>query len=108
NVFLNGTINDISERKHMERIIEAREREYRTLVDHSPEMIIRYDCNCRRIFINREYERISGLSQAEALGKTLKKSWVPHNITSDEYIAQLKEVMQTGKPTNIIIEWIGR
>lgn len=108
NVYLNGIINDITDRKQMERMLEAREREYRTLVDHSPEMIIRYDRDCRRIFINREYERLSGLTQTEALGKTLKKSWIPHNISSDEYIAQLKEVMQTGKATNIILEWIGR
>lgn len=108
NVYLNGIISDITERKRIERMLEAREREYRTLVDHSPEMIIRYNRACKRIFVNREYERLSGLTQTQALSKSLKKSWIPHNMSSEEYIANLKKVMSTGKATNIILEWFGR
>ena len=40
---------DVTERKHVETILAEREREFRTLVEHSPDIIIRYGRDLRRI-----------------------------------------------------------
>ncbi|HCE09122.1 MAG TPA: GGDEF domain-containing protein, partial [Oxalobacteraceae bacterium] len=96
---------DVSELKRAGRRIQVSEHEFRTLIEHSPAMIIRYDCECRRVFINPAYEKASGFTHAEALCKALSDSWVPENITSEAYEVLLQQVMDSGLPTNVILEW---
>lgn len=98
---------DVSELKRAGLKIQASEQEFRTLVENSPNMTVRYDRECRRVFVNPAYEKVTGVSKAEALGGALLDSWVPENISSEAYKALLQKVMASGEPTNIILEWMG-
>ncbi len=61
---------DITERKRMEIELATREREFRSLAENSPDAIFRYDRECRRIYVNRTVERVSGKSREELLGRS--------------------------------------
>ncbi|MDP3744216.1 MAG: PAS domain-containing protein, partial [Methylotenera sp.] len=96
---------DVSELKRAGLKTQASEQEFRTLVEHSPNMTVRYNRECRRVFVNPAYEKATGFNTIEALGGELLDSWVPENISSEAYKALLQQVMESGEPTNIILEW---
>ncbi len=52
--------HDITERKRIQQDIIAREIDFRTLVENSADPILRYDRDCRRVYVNPEIHRISG------------------------------------------------
>lgn len=90
---------DYTEQKRLELELMRHEREFRTLAEHSPEMIVRYDCDCRCIYVNPAYERHTGISSSAP-----DAIWRPM-LPREEYIAWLKRVMQTGASDHILLEW---
>lgn len=99
---------DVSEIKRATIRMLASEQEYRTLVEHSPEMVIRYDDTCRIQFVNSAFEETWGISRAQAQTGSHEEHWPAQNISSADYIEQLKAVMRSGEPSNILLEWTAR
>lgn len=66
------------------------------LADEIPEIIIRYDLECRRVYVNRAYERATGHQAADVIGTTLDTGWVA-DTPMNEYLANLKHVLRTGE-----------
>jgi PAS domain S-box-containing protein len=92
------------ERKQIEEQLQSRESEFRTLAENSPEMIARYDRDCRCIYVNPAYSYQTGISQETAWHKTPCEVW-NQLIPCEEYMDRLMRVMKTGKPDRILIEW---
>ncbi len=73
---------DITARKQMEQALVLREQEYRTLLENIPDLIVRYDLDLRRIYVNPAWEKASGLSAGDVINKPAAPmistiSWVP-------------------------------
>lgn len=64
------TFTDITERKKAERSLFESQQVFRTLVENSPDIIARYDRNCKRIYVNPVYLKISKINQNELLTTT--------------------------------------
>jgi PAS domain S-box-containing protein len=96
--------HDITDTKHMEALLRKSEREFRTLAENSPDMIVRYDLDCRRIYLNPAYEHYTGIRLEDARNKTPNDVWTPL-MAREEYTARLQEIMRTGKPDQILLEW---
>lgn len=96
--------HDISGIKRMEAMLRKSELEFRTLAENSPNMIVRYDHDCRRVFINPAYERYTGIPLVQALNKTPEDIWKPL-MPREEYRARLQHVMATGQADSILLEW---
>lgn len=103
--YLMALVRDITKRKEMEDQLRASELKFRTLVENSPDGIIRYDINCRRTYINPGCDRTLFQSADYALDKTLAEFWGGSNITASEYKARLKRVMETGQPDEMTVVW---
>jgi diguanylate cyclase (GGDEF)-like protein/PAS domain S-box-containing protein len=72
------TVHDITERKMQETTIIAREREFRTLTENSPDIIIRYDLTGKRIYVNPSAEYVFGCNASEIIGtKFFENSPIP-------------------------------
>lgn len=69
-------------------------------------MIVRYDYDCRRVYINPAYEWQTGIPIKDAWNKTPDDAWKP-NMPPHEYVARIKQVMDTGVPDHILLEWQG-
>ncbi len=96
---------DITERKQAERALAEREREFRTLAENTSNLIIRYDCDGRRIYVNPAYERaIDATAPRTARNLTPEQIWLPTNITADEYMAVLRRIRQTGEREELVVE----
>jgi PAS domain S-box-containing protein len=65
-----ANIRDISEQKEIEDALKTSEEAFRAMVENSPDVIMRYDLNCRRTYINPLGLILMGKPQDELLGKT--------------------------------------
>jgi len=98
---------DYTEQKRLEQELVCREREFRTLAENSPDVIVRYDRDCRHIYINPAYEHQTGIPLETAWNKTPNEVWKAL-MPCEEFITRLKRVMESGEPDRILLEWHGR
>ena len=103
--YLIGVIRNITERKLAEEALAAREQAFRTLAENSPDVIVRYDRECRRIYVNPAFERINRLSSEEVLGKSPVELSTELALMAVTFTQRLKEVMETGMATQIDLNW---
>nr|WP_298142751.1 GGDEF and EAL domain-containing protein [uncultured Pseudomonas sp.] len=59
---------DITELRRTEQDLRIREQEFRTLAENSPDVVVRYDLEGRRLYVNPAYERLFGLTAEEVVG----------------------------------------
>jgi diguanylate cyclase (GGDEF)-like protein/PAS domain S-box-containing protein len=55
--------------KRMESELAARAREFHTLVDHLPDVVVRYDLQLRRTYVNAAFHAVHGTTDEAVLGK---------------------------------------
>jgi len=68
---------DIGERKRLEEKanarleseLAARAREFHTLVEHLPDVVVRYDLQLRRTYVNSAFHAVHGTTDEDVLGK---------------------------------------
>ena len=101
-----GISRNISERKEMETRLLTSERQFRSLAENSLNLIIRYDLNCQRTYVNPAFERETGIPAAEALHCPLEASWHGGDITAAEHKALLRQVIASGEPLNTVQQWL--
>ncbi|WP_260954625.1 PAS domain S-box protein [Pseudomonas citri] len=99
-----GISRDISERKHMENRLLTSEQQFRALAENSLNLIIRYDLDCRRIYVNPAFERESGIPAARALQMPLEERWTA-DMPVAQYKALLRQVIVTAEPLETVLEW---
>lgn len=95
--------DEIQERRQVEEMLRRREQEFRTLAENSPDMVIRYDRECRRFYVNPAYERESGVPASIALNHEMRPPW-KRDMPADEYKTKLQQVIETGVPTEIQLQ----
>ncbi len=100
-----GIILDITERKHMENALMQREREYRTLVENTHDVVVRFDSDCRRIYVNKAWERVNGVPASVVLGKSPKEASVTVKSIAGDYERVVREVIASGQPGKLDLTW---
>jgi PAS domain S-box-containing protein len=101
-----GEIIDITERKKSEQALIVREQELRTLVENIPDIIIRYDSDLRRIYVNPAWEKASGLSAKDVINHPFSRPSQVPNTWYEEYVQKLQSILSTGTPKTIEFTWI--
>jgi PAS domain S-box-containing protein len=74
---LEGTLIDISDRKHAEEALRASEDKYRTLIDHLAQAIFLKDRDLRYVTVNPVFCAEVGMTEAELRGKTIDDLYPP-------------------------------
>lgn len=96
---------DITEKKKQEADKLRREQEFKALVEHSRDVVIRYDTRCRRTYANSAYLKLARVKSAE---EVLYKT-PPHGLDIDyNYITllnKIREVVKSGKSNELDIVW---
>jgi PAS domain S-box-containing protein len=101
-----GTIQDITYRKQMEQALASREQQYRTLVENIPDLIVRYNTNMHRIYVNPAWEEASGLSAKDVVGVSIANTPNVINPVVHVYYEKIREVLETGTPQAIDFNWV--
>ncbi|HEX5392160.1 MAG TPA: PAS domain S-box protein [Rhodocyclaceae bacterium] len=89
------TVRNVTARKEAEEQLHASEQAFRAMVEHSPDLISRYDVNCRRTYMNPAFVRHCYRPMEELLGKTPLEA--PVMLDPKDFMARLKQVMSTGQ-----------
>jgi diguanylate cyclase (GGDEF)-like protein/PAS domain S-box-containing protein len=62
--------HNMIEERQVNQMRAEREGYFHALVENSPDVIVRYDQDCRRIYTNLAHERVTGIEASAVLGKT--------------------------------------
>jgi PAS domain S-box-containing protein len=107
-----GTNFDITERKRMEAELaltianlKKSEQLFRTLAENSPDVIVRYDRDGRRIYVNPEFERVNRISAQDVQGKTPGELSTELAPKAKYFTEKLMAVMEAGTVAKIDLSW---
>lgn len=94
-----GYSRDISEHRHLLSVVTNKELEYATLVKNLPLSIIKYDKNCKRLFISGPDINLNEDDFQRFLGKSPEELWDSNviDITAAEYQSKLRHVIRSSK-----------
>lgn len=96
---------DITQLRRTEQELRIREQEFRTLVENSPDVIVRYDCEGRRIYINPAYERLYGIPADEVMGTPIThRSPLPEEVTG-HYHQGILNILHSAQPVALEATW---
>lgn len=97
-----GAILDITDRKRMEEDISTREHDMRTLLENSPDRIVRFDRDCRCLYANPAFASAGGA--VSLIGK--KPSEFPADANSAVLEEKLCNVIASGFPSQFELNWL--
>ncbi|MDM9384807.1 PAS domain S-box protein [Chlorogloeopsis sp. ULAP01] len=91
-----ATWRDITDRRQAEIELSRREQELATLLENSPDIIMRLDRELRYIYVNSVHEKATGLKSEDLLGKTVAEVW-QNQEQHQQWQTNLQAAFQTGK-----------
>lgn len=93
---LNGTVHDVTEERRTQEALRESEAMLRAFLDHAPVSMNVRTPDGRYRMVNREFERLFGVSESEALGK-LAVEVLPGWIDALAYQGQTGAVVASGE-----------
>jgi diguanylate cyclase (GGDEF)-like protein/PAS domain S-box-containing protein len=93
------SFRDITESKKMESALRRTELEFRTLVENSPDIILRLDLDMRYLFVNAAYEQITGFPREYFVGEVNRDLGMPEEFFLP-WEQGVKKAIQTGRIVN--------
>ena len=94
----------IRQRDHLEKEVDKRTEELRTIIENSPDTIARYDRDLRRTYVNPAFGALTDGGINELMDK--KPSEYPGGSNSINYEAKICKVFETGENTIFEMKWI--
>ena len=91
-----GTVRDVTERQQAQAALKSSEQQLRTLLENTPDIIIRADKELRYIYVNQAVERTQGKPVSFFLGKTSQAIGMPPEL-SQMWEETLHKVLETGR-----------
>ncbi|GAB3548970.1 hypothetical protein GCM10027343_30110 [Noviherbaspirillum agri] len=102
---LSMAISDVSRMRNTEEQLLRRQREFKTLVEDSPDIISRIDRNMRHLYVNPAIEKIAGVSAATAIGKTKSELGMPPKVVQ-AWDAAAHAAFHTGAEQKLLFEQV--
>ncbi|MCG6537391.1 MAG: PAS domain S-box protein, partial [Syntrophales bacterium LBB04] len=97
---LQGTVQDITERKLAETMLRDSEALYQSLVNHLPQCVFRKDLESRFTFANLNFCRLLGKTSAEILGRTDFDFYPP--ALAEKYRCDDQRIMREGRLVELV------
>ncbi len=99
-----GYVHDITERKNTQMKLAKQEKMFRTLTENTKDIIIRYDLNCQKTYLNPRAEELFGKKKEELLGKRPSIfSLIPASMNFE---SKLRQVIASGKALEINASYV--
>jgi PAS domain S-box-containing protein len=92
--------HDVTARVAAEEALADREAAYRTLVENSPDLIVRFDRGLRHVYVSPVVERMTGKPPAFFLGRTHRELRVPPEL-AELWDEALRGVFSSGETREI-------
>jgi PAS domain S-box-containing protein len=108
---MRGLNIDITSRKEIElqlrkqeASLQESERRFRTLAEHAPDIVSRFDRQFRRLYVNARAEAAYGLSREQLLGRTFAELGFPPRLV-ELWHSKLEKVFSTSQPEDLEVAY---
>lgn len=91
-------LEDITENWQLRETLLGSELKFLTLAENSPNIIVRYDRNLLRTYVNPTFLLLTGMSYDEAIGASPREE-------PGDYFNQLRHVASTGETAQFLNSW---
>lgn len=95
---------DVSEHRQMVELLQAREQEFRTLAENSPDIIVRYDLNGQRLYRNPAHQKITGVP-GEPSSLPSQETYWRASLPFVQYQDHLLRTIASGTPSQFMMAW---
>lgn len=103
NEYQMSLVRDIAGRKRAEAELRARSEEFRALVEHSPDVIIRYDRELRATYANPAFFKLADTAPADIIDAPLPlRSTVLY--APELYLDKIRTVLQSGQAEELVFK----
>ena len=92
-----GAFQDITERKRVEEALRESVESYRALLDRLPDIVMRFDCAGRHLFVSENVARVVAHKASSFIGKTHRELGFPPE-QCQLWEAAIQSVFDTGEP----------
>ena len=92
-----GLSEDISDRLRADQLLHQRQQEFITFVEHSPDIVSRFDRELRHVYVNPAIEVATGMPSEAFIGKTHGELGMPPELIS-LWQPSIEKVFQTSQP----------
>ncbi len=92
------------ERRQAEEALRASEQEFRTLAENLPDVLVRYDREGRRTYVNPVLERSFAGKAEQMIGKTLREANPTEMPMTETYWRALEHTLATGERSEFEIQ----
>ncbi|MES2521192.1 MAG: PAS domain S-box protein, partial [Gemmatimonadota bacterium] len=97
-------VRDVTRERVKGEALRRRTRELQTLADNSPDILTRFDAECRHVFVNSAVERATGLAASEFIGRTNRDLGMPE-VQCDVWEAAIRRVFDTADTVTVEFEF---
>jgi PAS domain S-box-containing protein len=102
---LNLSINDITDRKELEKRLTDSESLLRSVINSMVDALVITDLQGKVLDVNDEFQRITGFSRRDAFGAEIPYPWVPEEDLRS-YIGWLERLRENNVLRDFDITWI--
>ncbi|WP_338524837.1 EAL domain-containing protein [Pseudomonas batumici] len=78
---------------------------FRALVENSPDVIVRYDREGRRVYVNPAFEQLYGIAVSEVLGTPISHGGPLSEELTSRYQRGIMDVIQSARPVALEATW---
>jgi PAS domain S-box-containing protein len=100
-----GHQRDITIRKKAEYALKESEEHFRSLAESSQDYIMRYDKECKHIYINSAALNATGVTKEEMIGKSHREMGIFTKEQCDFLEEKVQHVFKTGESIGTQFEW---
>jgi PAS domain S-box-containing protein len=91
-----GTVTDITDRQQVQAALSSSEQQLRTLLENTPDIIIRIDKELRYVYVNPAVGKTQGQPVSYFIGKTSQEIGMPPELCQ-RWDETLHKVLETGR-----------
>ena len=98
--------HNITERKKSEDALFESQQVFRNLVENSPDIIARYDSNCRRTYVNPAFLKTAQIPEEELLSAAPKQISPLPPVSASVLENLVQTILDTGIAKAVDVEWL--
>lgn len=99
-VCLSGVVIDTTAAHELESQLARRDRQFASLVEHSPDILTRLSLDLRHAYVSPAVERYIGLKPEECIGKTVYELGLPPELC-DRWVQAMRDVIESRRPASL-------